>query len=238
MRILVTRPSPDGERTAAGLRARGHDVVLAPLLTVERLPDAPLGPGPWAAVLLTSANAARAVAVHLRRDELLPLPVLAVGRHSAEAARAAGFAVVTSADGDADDLAQLAAARFAGTHRALLYLTGEDRARDLAAVLAPKGLRVETVAVYRAVKAMALPAAAAAELAAGRIDGVLHFSARSAESYLQCTTGNREQALAPVQYCLSERAARPLRVAGAARIRVALRPDEASLLALVTARPA
>src|SRR5581483_8187218 len=85
MRILVTRPSPDGERTAAGLRARGHDVVLAPLLTVERLPDAPLGPGPWAAVLLTSANAARAVAVHLRRDELLPLPVLAVGRHSAEA---------------------------------------------------------------------------------------------------------------------------------------------------------
>ena len=32
MRILVTRPLPDGERTAAALRARGHDVLLVPLM--------------------------------------------------------------------------------------------------------------------------------------------------------------------------------------------------------------
>ena len=28
MRLLVTRPAPDGERTAGALRARGHDVLL------------------------------------------------------------------------------------------------------------------------------------------------------------------------------------------------------------------
>src|SRR5438067_7912940 len=32
MRLLVTRPEPDGERTAASLRARGREVTLAPLL--------------------------------------------------------------------------------------------------------------------------------------------------------------------------------------------------------------
>jgi len=31
MRLLVTRPQDDGERTAARLRARGHHVTLAPL---------------------------------------------------------------------------------------------------------------------------------------------------------------------------------------------------------------
>ena len=39
------------------------------------------------AILMTSANGARALAGHPRRGELLALPVLAVGRSSAEAAR-------------------------------------------------------------------------------------------------------------------------------------------------------
>src|SRR5438128_1809813 len=69
MRLLVTRPAPDGERTAAVLRARGHEVLLLPLLRVEFIPDAPLGPGPWDGVLMTSANAARALAVHRQREQ-------------------------------------------------------------------------------------------------------------------------------------------------------------------------
>ena len=47
MRLLVTRPEPDGERTAQALRARGHAVVLAPLLRTEpvafALPDQAFG---------------------------------------------------------------------------------------------------------------------------------------------------------------------------------------------------
>src|SRR5437870_1310953 len=35
MRLLLTRPQHDGERTAARLRARGHDVTLAPLLRID-----------------------------------------------------------------------------------------------------------------------------------------------------------------------------------------------------------
>ena len=35
MKILVTRPLPGGEATAARLRALGHEVVLAPLMETE-----------------------------------------------------------------------------------------------------------------------------------------------------------------------------------------------------------
>src|SRR5919108_2899154 len=113
MRLLVTRPEPDNERTAASLRAMGHEPLLAPMLRIEMLPDADLGGKP-AAILLTSANGARALAAHPRLPEFLSVPILAVGRTSADAARGAGFADVTSADGDAAALVRLAATRFRG----------------------------------------------------------------------------------------------------------------------------
>ena len=42
MRLLVTRPEPDNARTAAALRAKGHEVVLAPLLHIEAVAGADL----------------------------------------------------------------------------------------------------------------------------------------------------------------------------------------------------
>jgi uroporphyrinogen-III synthase len=233
MRLLVTRPEPDGARTAAELRARGHEVALAPLLRIELVPDADLGAGPWAAILITSANGARAGAAHRRRDELLGLPVMAVGQASAEAARQAGFADVSSAAGDGRDLVRRVAARFVGSATPMLYLAGEDRARDLVGELGGFGIAVRTVVAYRAVKADRLPSEAAAALRQGRIDGVLHFSRRSVEAYLDCGREFLAQVLAPTHFCLSERAAEPLRAAGASKIRIAVRPDEAALTSLV-----
>jgi len=230
MRLLVTRPEPDNARTAAILRAKGHDVVLSPMLRIEAIADAELGAPPWAGVLLTSANGARALAAHPRRAELLALPVIAVGRTSADVARAAGFADVASADGDADELVRLAAARFAGSRARLLYPAGEDRSRDLAGALSMQGIAVHTAVVYRAASAREFSSEARAALIEGRVDGVLHFSRRSVESYLACGHAMLREALAPMQYCLSERAAEPLRSHGAVRIAVAAQPDEASLL--------
>jgi uroporphyrinogen-III synthase len=233
MRLLVTRPEPDNASTAVALRAQGHDVVLAPMLRIEMLPDADLGAPPWSAILLSSANGARAIAVHSRRGELLSLPVLAVGRASAEAARTADFFDVVSADGDATDLARLAIRRLAGATSPVLYVAGEDRSGNLAGALSTQGIAVRTVVAYRAVRADRFPAEVHAALARGGIEGVLHFSRRSAESYVECGRDIPRQVLAPVHYCVSARAAEPLKKAGAARIEVAARPDEASLLASV-----
>ncbi len=233
MRLLVTRPKPDSDRTAAELRALGHDVMLAPMLRIETVPDAELGEGPFAAVLLTSANGARAIAGHPRRVELIALPALVVGQSSAEAARRAGFANVTSANGDGSDLARLATSRLSGLSGRLLYAAGEDRARDVGGDLAAHGIRVVTAVVYRTIKATAFEQPIAGALEQGRVDGVLHFSRRSVEGYLDCARAILAAALGSAHFCLSERAAGPLRHVGAADVRVAARPDEASLLALL-----
>jgi uroporphyrinogen-III synthase len=237
MRLLVTRPEPDGERTAKHLRARGFDVLLAPLLRVETIPNAALGPGPWSALAITSANAARAVAQHARREELLPLPVFAVGQRSAEAARGAGFSYVVSADGKESDLVDYIFKNLR-PDSPLLYLAGEDRAGDLAADLAAKGIAVQTVTVYRAIPAAELTPGVQAALAGGEIDGVLHFSRRSAAAFVHCAeqAGIRERALAATHYCLSPQVAEPLASAGAGTIAIARRPDEAALMALISPR--
>src|SRR3954468_18960604 len=216
------------------LRARGHDVLMASLLHIEAL-AVDLGAAAWGALAITSANAVRALERHPRLPELAGLPLFVVGRRTAEVARTAGFGNVMSADGNESDLARLIAARVAPDDAPLLYLAGEDRAGDLAVDLAAHGLRVQVAVVYRAAKAERFSLAAEAALAAGRLDGVLHYSKRSAQAYIGCAqvTDMLEQALRPRHYCLSAQVAKPLLAAGAADIRVAARPDEFALVELI-----
>ncbi len=235
MRVLLTRPEPEAQRTAAALRARGHAVVVAPLLRIEILSDAELGDGPWAAILVTSANAVRAIAAHRRRRDLLGIPAFTVGRHSAQAMRDAGFSNVVSADGNANDLANLVVARLKPAPAPLLYLAGEERSGDLAGMLRARNFAVHTVLVYRAVAAATLPHKVGAALKA-EIDAVLHFSRRSAEAYVSAArrAGVLDDALSkPAHFCLSDRIAEPLTAAGATKIRSAARPEEIALIDLL-----
>jgi uroporphyrinogen-III synthase len=230
MRLVVTRPQADGERTAAALRARGHDVLLAPLMRVE--PVAADISGGWGGVIVTSANAASAIADNPACKTLLGLPLYAVGQRSAEAARHAGFTDVTSAGGDVRDLVRLIGERHADAAAPLLYLAGEDRAADLVAELVMHGIAAEMIVVYRAVTAPFPPELTAA-LKSGAVDAVLHFSKRSAENYIAgaVQAGVAGPALGVRHICLSAQIAAPLGQAGAGRIAIAPRPHEAALLA-------
>ena len=58
MRILVTRPVEDGEETARQLALRGHQSVLAPLLTTEFWDGPEVALEGVQAILATSANGA------------------------------------------------------------------------------------------------------------------------------------------------------------------------------------
>lgn len=225
MRAVVTRPQADGERTAAALRARGHEVLLAPLMRVEPV-VADLS-GEWRAVVITSANALPAAST----ADLTKLPLFAVGERSADAARQAGFTDVTSAGGDARDLVRLLVSRRASN---LIYLAGEDRAADLTGELAAHGISVETRVVYRAVT-MPYPPALVEALRTGALDAVFHFSKRSADHYIAGArdAGLLETALALRHYCLSAAVAAPLTAAGASAVSVAPRPEESALIDLL-----
>jgi uroporphyrinogen-III synthase len=230
MRLLVTRPACDGERTAQILRERGHDVTVMPLMRAEPV-EADLGSGPFAAVIVTSANACRAVA---NRDiaALLDLPVFAVGRRTAQAARTAGFGDVTSTDGDA---AALAAAVVESVHDRcgpLLYLAGEERAADLDGMLTAQGFSIRTAVVYRMVAESTFSAPVRAALMGGEIDAALHYSGRSASVLLDAAraAGTLHNILKIRHYCLSAQVAEPLRKAGAGDLVVAPEPSETALL--------
>ncbi len=232
MRIVVTRPEADGERTACTLRAAGHEVLLAPLMRIEPI-DADLA-GSWGAVVITSANAPAALADHPARAALLERPLFAVGRRTARAALQAGFVDVCSAGGDVRDLVRLIAERHADAKAPLLYLAGEDRAADLIGELAVHGVAAEMRVVYRAVTAPFPPALIEA-IKTEAVDGVLHFSKRSAENFVAGAraAGLAEKALAVQHYCLSAQVAGPLDAAGATPIAIASRPQEAALIELL-----
>src|SRR4051812_26909997 len=135
MAVLVTRPQPDDETTAAGLRARGFEVLLAPALRLEPVAFHDDMDARYGAVIVTSANALRGLDLRLKSHHLFELPLFAVGENTAEAARSVGFTRVMSAGGDAAGLRDLVLAKVKAKQlqkaATLLYLAGADLARDL-----------------------------------------------------------------------------------------------------------
>ena len=236
MAVLVTRPEPDNDATAAILRARGFEVLLAPMLRFEALAFQDDADAHYDAVIVTSANALRGFERHPAGQRLLKLPLFAVGEHTANAARHAGFGHVIAADGDVAALrdAVLAAVKAKHLKKAgtLLYLAGADLARDLAGDLGQRGFTVVTHTIYRMIPVAELPSAAREGFAANQVAAVLHYSRRSARAFLQAarTAGVEISALAIPQCCISDAVAAVVRDAGATQVLTASRPDENALL--------
>ena len=245
MAVLVTRPLPDGATTVADLRARGYEAIAAPMLRFEPFGFRDDEDVVYGAVIATSANALRAVEAGLAGSSLLKLPLFAVGERTAAAARAAGFAEVVAGEGDAAALRDLvienAKAKKLKKAKPLLYLAGEELARDLAGELANKGFEVVTQITYRMVPAKSLPGEVVDGFAAGRIEAVLHYSRRSARAFVDAARagGVEISALSLPQCCISPAVAEIVRDAGATQVTVAASPDENALFeALKRALPA
>jgi uroporphyrinogen-III synthase len=227
MRVLVTRPEPGAEETAAALRDLGHEPVMLPLLRIEASGVAP-DLTAVQALLVTSRNGIDAfAAATLRRD----LPVMAVGERTAAAALAHGFASVRSADGDATDLAHMVRASLSPADGELLHISGADLAEDLGALLAPHGFAVGRAVLYRAVAAESLdPAAVLGARAA------LFFSPRSGTIFVRLARAAGLEAACDrlVALCLSARVAEAVRPLPWRAVLVADRPDQRRLLSLLS----
>jgi uroporphyrinogen-III synthase len=176
MRVLITRPVEDAERTAAALQAAGHEPLIAPIMVVRGLPHQL--PWPVDALVATSANAIRHAGLTAANRAL---PIFTVGDTTAAEARHAGLMQVRSAEGDSRDLAQLLKDKLP-PGSAIAYLAGVPR-QDTALRELDGLFRLQTVETYKTVAVEHLPDAIREGLKAGRIDAVLHFSARSAEVF-------------------------------------------------------
>jgi uroporphyrinogen-III synthase len=236
MAVLVTRPHPDNETTAATLRERGFGVLLAPMLRFESLAFQDDLDASYGAVIVTSANALRGFESHPEGRRLLKLPLFAVGEHTAAAARRVGFRTVVAANGGVsglrDEVVASAEAGELDSASPLLYLAGADLARDLAGDLGARGFSVVTHTTYRMNAISDLPREACEAFAANQIDAVLHYSRRSARAFVDAARagGVEISALAIPQCCISDAVASTVRDAGATRVLTARSPDEVALL--------
>ncbi len=232
MRVLVTRPLPEAEATAARLTALGHAPLVVPLFHVERV--AAECPGDAAALAVTSPRTV-AFLSEAKTGTMRGRPAFAVGDRTAEALLAAGFRDVRSAAGDVHALARLIAGAGLAAGATVLSPGGETRAGDLGAALAQIGLRLVAPVVYRMVSEPVLPPAIGDALAAKRLDAALHYSPNASAGFLRliARAGATPVASDLTHACLSDAVAAPLREAGWRSIAVAERPDEEALLALL-----
>lgn len=180
MKLIVTRPSPDGEAFAEAARAVGAEPVLSPVMVI-RPRTAPIAIGDASAFAFTSANGVRAYAALSGKRNAL---VFAVGEATAEAARATGFTNVVAASGDVQSLAALIAATKSSPP--VVHFAGSERAGDLVRELADLGVVARREVIYAAEPAPDLSPAATAILADDSIKfAVVFFSPRSARLFLQ-----------------------------------------------------
>jgi uroporphyrinogen-III synthase len=183
MRVLITRPEREAVTLATALSQRGHAPVIAPLFRLEILhPPADFAASLAAcqAILLTSANGARALA---EASEQRGRPILAVGDTTATTAEGLGFNAVTSAAGDGAALAELVRKRLDPKAGPLLHVCGVDLALDLGEALGRDGFEVRRFALYDARAESTLPDSARAALQARALDAATFFSPRAASQF-------------------------------------------------------
>lgn len=235
MRLIVTRPEPDATRTAEALIRLGHVAILSPMLDIVyersvRLPEAD-----FQAVLATSSNAVRALAVHQDRSLVANAPFLAVGDRTALEAKWAGFAGVRSAGGAVDDLLALALAELKPTEGPLLYATGETVSGDAAGRLRASGFDVQRRILYSSKARAKLAGVAIDALRTGSADGVLFYSRRSATAFASAlaVSGIGPLPETVISFCLSPAVAEPLATVTRGPVLASERPDQIGLFALV-----
>ena len=235
-RLLLTRPRRDSLALAEVLARHGVDTLIEPMMTIRIDEGARLDLSGVQAILLTSANGARALAAAAPDRAARQLPVLAVGCATACAARDAGFDGVTTADGDVDGLAALATARLRPQLGRLVHVAGNVIAGDLAARLRDAGFAAERVPLYDAVATRGLSAPARHALEAQSLAGVALFSPRTARLFAKLVyeSGLDSTVRALTAFCLSQTVAEAAATLSWQRVSVAAAPRRESLVACVT----
>ncbi len=229
--IWVTRTADGAGHTARAIEAFGHEAIIAPVLAVEAL-DVRLDQ-PFDAVVFTSRNGVKAfAALSGRRDAT----AWCVGDATADAARAAGFDAIVSAEGDVAILFELMKLKAPRDFR-YLYAAAKQPAAPLTAWLWAEGFRVSQTPVYDTVPVA--PALSVADLQ--RITHVLIHSARGGREVARYLTSHGKFAFTnPWFICMSEQAWQGFASAAGvlsqgARHRIAAEPTEAAMLKLLGA---
>jgi len=248
MRVLVTRPEPGGQRTAERLAGMGHDPVRMPLFetvvtaTIDDLPPVEEIGG----LIATSARAFAMVPKDgVPGTGLGEVPVHAVGRATAQAARDAGFLHVDDAGGTAEALSEalIRPRQQDSTGReatgpkvrrgVLVYLAGVPRTPVIEMALEAHEPGFRVIDCYKMKEISYSTDILKTDFLSPPPDAVLLYSANAARRFSALVdAANLAGRLDSTRFlCLSPAIAGQLRKTWQDRSIVAARPEEDSLLA-------
>ena len=198
--IITTRPEPDASFDVDWLRRYQVPTIAVPVMRAEPqsfdLPDTP----PFQAIVFTSRHAVSAIAgiASINKMDALAalraLPVYAVGRRTALAARQAGFDQVTAGPGDANALVPLIVANLNPSNGDILWPSASIISFDVASRLTDFGHSVQQIPVYAMVATRRITSELSVRLAACSSAAVVVMSARSIKLFSQMLNNNQVSA--------------------------------------------
>jgi uroporphyrinogen-III synthase len=178
MTVLITRPKEDAKKIAKALSKVGIETIIAPMLNIHPLT---LQGELFAAggYVFTSTKGVKYAPKSL--DKLLP--VYAVGKKTADAARAKGFWCVAEAGGNIESLTRLLKAVWKPSHGDLLHFSGRHVRGDLRGSLKEAGISLYCVPVYEAKASKTLPDDIQKALKSNKITHALFYSCRTITTF-------------------------------------------------------
>ena len=148
LRVLVTRIQKAAEKTARALHESDHEPVLLPLFElVDTANPAPVGS--YDGYVFTSGNAIEILKLRGWTTPDTNCVAYCVGDETALAAKTLGFSSVSSANGNAQDLANLIGERLHCKPAKLLYFAGIRRSSDLSAALNNPSITLDLAEIYK-----------------------------------------------------------------------------------------
>ena len=235
MRVLVTRPEPDGLKLKGLLEERGYEAEVAPLMSAAFDNCDEVDLEGITALIATSRNALRALRGQLAAEGARALRLYAVGAGTAEEARRLGFGTIIKGPGTVGALIPIIASTLDPMEEMLLHLRGDRVTLDVRAELEAQGFRVAEAIVYRMRAAQQFQPAVVDQLNDGEIDAVMLMSPQTAAIYARLVAKHRlEVAVRRIAHlCVSDSVANRLTSLGNIPVEVAEAPTIEEMLALV-----
>jgi len=231
-KILITRPLDRAVETADILKAHGFEVLIEPMLTIQSI-NAPIDDTEYDGLIFTSRHGVEAFSKH---SSYRSVKVFTVGDATKKAASRAGFDDITSANGNAKDLATLIARTYLNRTK-LIHYRGPDVAQSMKELLkgAPH-IHIDEQILYKALPQETLTDKLLKELENNAIGYALFYSKRTAETFVKLVQkqGCMSALCNTKALCLADSMVKSLSVLHWQDVQVAAQPTQDALLSLLT----
>lgn len=184
-KILIPRPKEQGDATALELKEFGYDCLVEPMLQYQKmdfdLPEWRIYDG----IIITSLNALLSLDILALKKQIHPkTKFFCVGEKTPHMLKSHGIKGIGPYAQNAQNLADILWGDKKLSKKRFLYLRGVHASTNLPALLKNEGAQVDELIVYDMPPVTTLSASALYHLKTHTLQGVLFFSTRTAQTFL------------------------------------------------------